>query len=193
MRRRPDAGFTLVELMVALGLFALVSLASLALLRSSIDTQTALAGRMDRVAGLERARALMADGLLTAQPQVQRSGGQAATPSFTGRPDRLSFASIAPGPDGTPRQTQLTVRRSGDQLLLQRTDGETGAILLDNLVSARFRFRDATGAWQDSWTPERAHALPRAAELSIQQRGGPEVLMRFPVAPAWPAPADIPA
>jgi general secretion pathway protein J len=192
---RQNAGFTLIELLVALSLFAMISIASLALLRSSIDTQGALAGRMDRSAGVERLRALMADGLLAAQPQAMRSAGQAATPAFIGASDRISFMHAAPGPSGALVITRMTLAAADGQLTLVRGDaaGAERAILIDNLAAAAFRYRDETGAWQAAWTPARANALPRAAELTIQRRGEPEILMRFLVAPDWPVAQQAPA
>jgi general secretion pathway protein J len=188
-----SAGFTLVELLVALSLFAMISVASLVLLRSSIDTQAALAGRIDRTTGLERVRALIADGLLTAQPQALRGGAQALTSAFVGTDDRMSFFSVAPGSDGGTAITRLTLTVTGSQLVLDRGEGDAGgaAVLIDDLAAAAFRYRGADGNWQSSWTPTRTDELPRAAELTVQQRGRPEVLMRFIVAPDWPAP-DLP-
>lgn len=181
---RSQAGFTIVELLVALSLFALLSVASLALLRSSIDTQTALAGRLDRVSALERTRAVLADGLLTAQPQAGVSGTPAG--AFVGTRQSLSFVSSAPGPHGDPMFTRLSFSASGDRLVLMRGDDTAPAILIDDLAAARFRYRGADGSWQSMWTPLRPGVLPRAAELTVQQRGGAEVLMRFVIAPDWP-------
>ncbi len=191
---RRTSGFTLVELLIALSLFAVIAVAALALMRSSIDTQAALSGRMDRSAGLERVRALIADGLLTAQPQGVRGGGQAPTSAFAGAPDSLSFISAGPGPNDVTALARLTLTARDGQLILRRGEGNSGnpAVLIDNLVVARFRYRGADGGWQNSWAAERPDTLPRAAELTLQQRGGPEILMRFIIAPDWPEPAVVP-
>lgn len=53
------AGFTLMEVMVALGLFALISVAGFSLLDGVIRTRDRLDGRLERVAELQRAMYLM--------------------------------------------------------------------------------------------------------------------------------------
>lgn len=50
-----QAGFTLVEMMVALALFALVSLAGLGLVQAVLGVERRLDGRLERLARLERA------------------------------------------------------------------------------------------------------------------------------------------
>ncbi|MES2781321.1 MAG: prepilin-type N-terminal cleavage/methylation domain-containing protein, partial [Pseudomonadota bacterium] len=45
--RKSEAGFTLIELMVALAIFALISVAGVTLLRSGSDTQIAVKKRLE--------------------------------------------------------------------------------------------------------------------------------------------------
>jgi general secretion pathway protein J len=53
--RAPRAGFTLVEVLVALGLFGLIALAGFTLLEGIVGTRDRLDGRLDRLAELQRA------------------------------------------------------------------------------------------------------------------------------------------
>lgn len=57
--RAPRAGFTLIEVMVALGLFGLIALAGFTLLDGVIGTRDRLDGRLARVAELQRAMYLI--------------------------------------------------------------------------------------------------------------------------------------
>lgn len=57
--RAPRAGFTLIEVMVALGLFSLIALAGFTLLDGVIGTRDRLDGRLARVAELQRAMYLI--------------------------------------------------------------------------------------------------------------------------------------
>lgn len=54
-RRAPRSGFTLVEVLVALGLFGLIALAGFTLLDGIVGTRDRLDGRLDRLAELQRA------------------------------------------------------------------------------------------------------------------------------------------
>jgi general secretion pathway protein J len=50
-----EAGFTLIEMIVALGLLALISMAGLALVETVLSAQRRTDGRMERLATIERA------------------------------------------------------------------------------------------------------------------------------------------
>jgi general secretion pathway protein J len=177
-----EHGFTLVELLVALSIFALVSLMSVALLRSSIDTQNAVGERLAEGGGIERLRALLASELLVAQPATGRDPSGGATPAFAGSATAISFASIADGSDGAPPLRRLRLEQSGAQLTLTR-DTSAPAPIIGDLASARFRFRGSDGGWSDNWSPPRPDALPRAVELTLTPRDRPPLIMRFVVAP----------
>ena len=182
-------GFTLIELLVALALFALLSLAGVALLRSSIDTQIGVGAALDAAGGVERLHAILASELGGAQPRGWRDSGGQPQPAFVGTANAIAFVTAA---DNSPAATRLhrsefaldagalTIARS------DRLDGvalSDGAPLVRNVASARFRFRSADGDWADIWTPPDAAALPRAVELTLERRGNAPVTMRFLVAP----------
>ena len=59
VRAAHSAGFTLIEMMVALLLFALISLAGVSLVETMARMQRATAGRADRLADIQRAMFLV--------------------------------------------------------------------------------------------------------------------------------------
>ena len=59
MRRSPTAGFTLVEVLVALAIFALIGVAGFSMLDQVLRTQRQTDGRLERIAELQRAMHLM--------------------------------------------------------------------------------------------------------------------------------------
>ena len=194
--RSPQAGFTLVEMLIALSLFAVVSVAGLMLLRSSISTQAAVTGHLGDLGSLTRLRALLSSELLSAQPRPSRDGGGTVRPALTGSADAISmvFASEGVGSEGgvgrsTYRLVDGALVRDG----ATHVDGEaTGpaATIIRNVSAARWRYRDATGHWADSWSPDRPDRLPRSVELTLQVAGAAPTVMLFLVAPdGLPPPA----
>ena len=85
-------GFTLVEVMVALGLFGLIAVAGFTLLKGVIGTRDRLDGRLERLAELQRAMFLITEDFEAMSPAPifiadgaieftrQSAAGQAATP-----------------------------------------------------------------------------------------------------------------
>lgn len=192
-----EAGFTLVELLVALAIFALMSVAGVTLLRSGSDTQLAV---KDRLEGLSRSNrlynALEGDLAQTVARPVRDAAGQ-PVPAFTQNdaavPGAL-FGFVRAGWsnfDDTPRAGLQRVAYSLDGGTFKRVswpmlDGATpidAATLLENVSAAILRFRDEKGEWRDDWTATDADALPRAVELRLTVQGKPEQRMLFLVGP----------
>jgi general secretion pathway protein J len=71
-------GFTLVEMLVALSLFAAIAAMGVSLLRSSVDTQEAVQTRLKAMSGMNRIRAVMANDLAQAVQRPTRGAAGAA-------------------------------------------------------------------------------------------------------------------
>lgn len=183
------AGFTLVEMLVALALFALVSAAGVMLLGQSVRTQDAVQRRLGEGSGIARLTALLTADLASAQPRPRRDTGGNPLPAFV--MDGQGIAFVHADADGV---TLSRYAWSGDALVraaAPRVDGEapgTPAVLVRGLASARWRVRDAAGQWSEGWSPDRPDRLPRAVELVLQPRGAPPLVLRFLVAPDGIAP-----
>ncbi|MCR5872367.1 prepilin-type N-terminal cleavage/methylation domain-containing protein [Sphingomonas sp. J344] len=108
--RRGDDGFTLLELIISLGLFALIAVAGLTLLNSVMTTQERTEGRLDRTAAIQRTMFVLQSDL----DQITRgavSGGGAMSPlrvslrEWAGR--RCRCAMPRPGaPWSVPRRSR---------------------------------------------------------------------------------------
>ncbi|MFC5373510.1 type II secretion system minor pseudopilin GspJ [Brevundimonas faecalis] len=105
----PRAGFTLVEVMVALLIFALLSAAGVLVLSQSIDNRFAVKAATDRTAELQRLRATLRADLGQAAPRrVRAADGQAALSPILGAeaPGDPLLVLVRAGwsnPDGRPR------------------------------------------------------------------------------------------
>lgn len=195
--RASEAGFTLVELMVALAIFALISVAGVTLLRSGSDTQIAVKNRLEDMSRTNRlANALESDLAQAVARPVRDTAGQ-PVPAFiqkdTSIPGAL-FGFVRGGWsnfDEAPRAGLQRVayvldgkalKRVGWPMLDGAVPGEA-ATLIEDISAAQMRFRDDAGEWRSDWTAADAGALPRAIELRLSIEGKPEQRMLFLVGP----------
>lgn len=182
-------GFTLVELLVALAIFAMVSAAGVVLLRSSIDTQTAVSKRLSEGGGVNRLRAILASELASAQPRPVRDQSGNPLPAFVGESGGIGFvhASDSGGIEGALGRSQY--RLEGGALVRQASGAVDGANpgepapLVRDVTAARWRYRSLDGGWSDAWQPDDPARLPRAVELTLERRGGAPLVLRFLVGP----------
>ncbi|HTG38437.1 type II secretion system protein GspJ [Sphingomonas sp.] len=165
-----QGGFTLIELMISLGLFALIAVAGLALVDSVLGVQTRTAARLDEQGALARAvYVLTSDVDQIARGRVVSNGQE------------LIFTRAAPGLGGAP--VEIRWMRSGDALV-RMVDGRTQtAVTGVTGVSARFW----DGGWQPGWPPsaERGEDWPRAVELTVAlgPRGNVRRVIALPTRP----------
>ena len=181
-----DAGFTLIEVMVSLALFALIAVAGMTLLDGIIGVQSRTEGRLDQLADLQRAMFVVSSDL----DQVTRGeiGGGGQT---------LQFSRVAPGFGGAATPVRYDLGAGA----LIRTAGRAPQALLAGVTAARWRFFD--GQWIDRWPPseDAKGRWPRAIALELTVGGMPGAagtLRRVVVLPAQPrdaptAPLPVPA
>lgn len=197
LTRPLQQGFTLVEMLVALAIFALLSTAGVLLLRASIDTQSVISTRLDDSGGLNRLRALLGRELATAQPRPSRDTQGQLRPALAGTATSLAFVQASAGDDSGPALARVsysldagTLTRRSSAALDGASDGES-AVLLRNVTSLSLRYRGPDGGWSDSWAAGDAARLPLAVELTVQRSNAAPLTMRFLVAPDGLAPEGI--
>ncbi len=156
MERRGDGGFTLIELVIALALFALIAVAGVALVDSVLGVQGRTAARLDRLSALQRA-------MLVVSGDIE----QVARDDVVGGGAELGFTRAAPGIGGSPLAVRYTVRGG----VLMRIAGGTPQRLLPGVSGARWRFYG--DGWVDRWpvSQERRAPWPRAIELELTLAG----------------------
>lgn len=185
------AGFTLVELLVALLIFALLSAASAALLRFGVDARQATGQRLDRQAALVRLRALLAADLAQAAPRLWRDVDGVRQAAFASEDAQLLLVRRGWRNDrGAERSSlqRVEYRLAGGRFerhvapMLDGTAFGPPAVLAEGVTTVRWRFF-ADGAWRDRWDALAPAALPLAVELTLAATGMPEVRQRFLVGP----------
>jgi general secretion pathway protein J len=190
-KRAREAGFTLVEAMVSLFVFALLSTGCVAMLSQSVGAQGRVSEADGAMRGLQAARSILAADL--AQVSPGSIGPNGSTPmAFDGEGAgvqggrHLRFVRSAGDPD--PAAAFATSLVSVEYLidgagrLVRRTRPYGGGqaevserVLLEGASDVRFQFADGA-AWRDDWrtpdgSPPRAVAVlvsvPRYGELRI--------------------------
>ncbi|QFT61981.1 type II secretion system protein GspJ [Roseivivax sp. THAF30] len=155
--RLGDAGLTLVEVLVALALFALVSVAGLTMLDTVIRVNDRTASRLERLAEIDRALLVLRRDLaqMAPGPVTLNEAGLAFSRSFEAGPARIAV-------------------RLADGALMRDLPAASGTAasqqrLLTGVTEARWRILSTSRTWYQEWPADAASegALPVAAEVTL--------------------------
>lgn len=166
------AGFTLVEMLIALTLFGMLTAAGVALLTLTVRTQATSQRLLGEVGALRRLDSLLEADLGQATARISRDREGRARPALTGGAGDgvLLLALVRGGNDEDPLQRVEYRLRDGtiERVAFPRVDGDppgVAAALLTGVRQVRLRYRDGDGVWQSSWASSDPTRLPRAVEM----------------------------
>ena len=193
MRKRSaaEAGFTLIEMLIALVIFGMITAAGVTLLTLTVRTQEMSERVLDTVGALRRTDALLNADLAQAAPRIRRNGDGQPVPAFTGGTgsDALLMAFVRRGwEDETAFRSSLQrveyrIREGRlERWRYDAVDGEGRPVampLLERVRSVRLRYRERDGAWRDRWDPTDPARLPTAVELVSDSEGQGQVRQLF--------------
>jgi len=200
-RRSCQAGVTLVELMVAIGIFALIATAAYAGLSSVLEARAHADERAERLAAVQGTVDALADDLRQALPRPVRSQLRGRGHALTGGTDPRDVLLLTRGgwsnPAGLPRSTLARVNwRLEDGRLLRtwraRPDavggtGETRRLRLTDVDEVELRFLGDDGEWRERWPglarTETSAELPRAVEVTLVLADWGQITRLFDLAP----------
>lgn len=183
--RRGQAGFTLVEMLVSLALFAIIASVATMLTFTATRAAAATGTRLATVSAANAAAGLLAADLAQAAARPVLADDGTLVPAFVTTESGIVLTRrglrVAPGlarvawgiaPAGLVRQTwpSLDGARPGPATLL-----------LPGVSGARFRVLTERG-WTDAWVPATPDALPRAVEATLSFPARPPLVIRLPVA-----------
>lgn len=181
---QPRNGFTLVEMLIALALFAVIAVGALGLLRFSVDAELASRNKTESIAAQRRFLSVWTADLAQAVPRPSRDQSGAAHPAFEANRDGIVIRFTRSGwdnVDGAPRPSLQKVEYRLTANALVRAgypfpDGavpEAGAEVMPLIAPPTVRFRTKDGNWRDRWEPQLTTELPVAIELLVPQKGVP--------------------
>lgn len=199
------AGFTLIEVLVAVGIFSIMALMAYGALGQSLSNADMLTERMQRLQAIQRTMQYLSADLMQAAPRpVRNELGDAQQPAVLSSLAGDFALELTHGgwgnPVGLPRGTlQRSAYRIEDGELvryywtvLDRTYANTPvvAVLLDEVDSLVFRFYDDNGDASDVWPPQNSaggvgnvRARPRAVEIILSLPDEGEITRLLEIAP----------
>ena len=179
-------GFSLIELLVALAVFAALAAAAYGGLAQIAATRGALARQQDRFAEVVRAVSMLERDLRQAIARPVRGNGRGdVLPALAGTGDRIELTRLGfANPLAEPRSNLERVAYAidarklvrGRHLALDRAPDASPAVtaVLDDAQGVSFRYLGGDGAWRSTWPPSEAppymkpeEILPRAIEVRI--------------------------
>ena len=197
MTHRPPAtrqsGFTLVELLVSLMIFGMLSAAGVALLSFSVRAQDLADERLGQLAKIRRAGALLNNDIAQATRRISRGETGAAQRAFTGEAgggEGSSLLFVRRGwhnfDDAQRPSLQKVEYRLADGQLERRAFGFVDGsaplepvILLEGVTRFNVRYQDERGQWRERWDPADPTRLPRAVEVVMEIKGSGTIRQLF--------------
>lgn len=181
IRYGDQSGFTLIEVMVALFIFALLASAALALLTVSVDSENIAREKSDQQAMLRRFSTILRQDLAHTLPRPSRDERDNFKSAFYAENDvvmgfvrggiqRLDDAGGYDVRRIEYRYTQGALKR----FVYDQIDGSVAGretILFDDIENLTMRYRLESGLWQNEWRNQRLIDQPIAVEMAIERSG----------------------
>lgn len=178
-----QSGFTLIEVMVALFIFALLASAALALLTVSVDSENIAREKSDKQAMLRRFSTILRQDLAHSLPRPSRDNLGNFTAAFYAE-DEVIMGFVRGGIQTLDETNGYDVKRieyrfvegSLRRFVYSHIDGSTAGretIFFDDVEDISMRYRLETGVWQEDWRNQRFIAQPIAVEMTIKRAEEP--------------------
>jgi general secretion pathway protein J len=174
-------GFTLIEILVALVVFAAMAAITWGALSQIARARSALAAEQDRFAAVVLTMTDLERDLRQAISRPVRGNYGEPVPALLGNADRIELSRLGfANPRAEPRSNIERVLYNIDNKTLRRgryavLDRAAGSVpewreLLDQVGELRLRYLAIDGTWRDQWPPRDTpfEELPRAVELRMR-------------------------
>ena len=204
MKRAVARGFTLIEVLVSLAIFGIMSALAYQALGQTLSNTELLHERVDRIHAIQRTMSLLGRDLIQASPRPVRDPlGDGFLPSLRTSLNTDFALEITRGgwsnPAGLPRSNlqRAAYRLEEGELLryhwnvLDPTIANEPIVteLLTDVDSLLFRYRNHNGDWSEQWPPQGASGSaasrirPQIVEVVLTLPDEGEIRRFFEVAP----------
>ncbi len=182
-------GFTLLEILIALAILALISVLGFRAVASLTDSENRLTGESRRWRALDGLFARIESDMREAQPRAVRVDG-ATEPGWLGNPDargnaELRFSRAGPEfviePGSSGNRIGYRLRDDVVEVLYwPHYDHPAGMApvayaLADGIAEFRVAYLDSGGAWRDRWPALGEPVVPRAVRVELTLADGAKV------------------
>jgi general secretion pathway protein J len=197
-RRTRAAGFTLLELLVALTIFAVLAVMAYGGLETVLDTRAQVEAKAAHLANLQVVYSRMEQDIQQTVARTIRDSYGDPRPALiggTGQQPTLEFTRGGwTNPSGELRSTLQRVAYGLEKnqlvrlswMVLDRAQDSKPykQVMLDGVNEFRVRFWVGQNAWRDAWPPVGVAGtqLPRAVEVTLEMTGGRTVVWLFQLA-----------
>ena len=191
-----QTGLTLIEMLVALFIFSIISLAGVAVMQVTLRSQESFGVFSERLSELQLARAVLkADFAQTASRIVRDPYGAPEGPPFRGGEQSFGDPLVAfvragwENPNGSEARSSLQyleydfedgqlIRRARPHLDAQRDSPVSERVLISGLERAEFTFF-SSGQWREEWPVVDFQFTPSVVALDLSFSDGREIRQLF--------------